>query len=326
MTVTAYPLLLQPVYKDYIWGGKRLAQKYNRKNTPEICAESWEVSDRPEGMSVVVNGFYKGKSLHELVKLMGHDLLGRDVDSDVFPLLVKIIDAKKDLSVQVHPNNSNAGLTGGEAKTEMWYVLAAEPKSVIYAGLKPGVTREFFEKSLAENSLESGALAKIPAAAGRAVYVPGGRVHAIGAGCLLLEVQQNSNTTYRVYDWGRVGVDGKPRELHLKKALQVIDWDNSAPEVVPPSPLDSIGENRHWQVIDSPFFRIRRMELRDAEEISHDGSSFQILFVVSGSVLIGANGVMASTEAGESCLIPAAARDYTVTPIKGYASVIQITL
>jgi mannose-6-phosphate isomerase len=326
MSVTAYPLLLQPVYKDYIWGGNRLSLVYNRENTPHICAESWEVSDRPEGMSVVVNGFYKGKTLHDLVQIMGSDLIGKDISSDVFPLLVKIIDAKKDLSVQVHPNDGNAGLTGGEAKTEMWYVLAADSKSVIYAGLKPGVTRKSFEKSLAENSLESVALAKVPAVAGRAVYVPGGRVHAIGAGCLLLEVQQNSNTTYRVYDWRRKGIDGKPRELHLEKALQVIDWDNSAPEVVPPSPLDSIGENRHWQIMDSPFFRIRRMELSDAEEVSHDGSSFQILFVVSGSVLIGANSVVASTDAGTSCLIPATVKNYTVTPIKGSASLIQITM
>jgi mannose-6-phosphate isomerase len=276
-------------------------------------------------MSVVINGAYKGKTLHELIEIMGESLLGHGVESDAFPLLVKIIDAKKDLSVQVHPNNDNAHLTGGEAKTEMWYVLDAEPKSVIYAGLKPGVTRQSFEKAVAENKLEP-VLASIPAAPGRTVFVPGGRVHAIGAGCLLLEVQQNSNTTYRVYDWGRTGVDGKPRELHLEKALQVIDWENYAPQVIPPALLESRENNQLWQVIDSPFFRINRMELRDSEEVSHDGSSFHILFVAKGSVLIGANGVMASAEAGTSCLIPAAAADYTVMPLKGAASVIQISL
>jgi mannose-6-phosphate isomerase len=322
-----YPILLKPVYKEYIWGGNRIARKYQRSDAPETCAESWEVTDRPEGMSVVINGSLKGRPLHELVTEMGSDLLGSAVKAKNFPLLIKIIDARKDLSVQVHPNNDNAHLTGGEPKTEMWYVLDAEPKSIIYAGMKPGVTRAKFEKALAEGCLDKDVLAAVPATPGRTVFVPGGRVHAIGAGCLLLEVQQNSNTTYRVYDWGRVGSDGKPRELHLEKALQVIDWDNPMPEIVPPRVLDNgDSPNRLLQVIDSPFFSMRRLDLKEIQDVNHDGSSFQILFTIHGSVLVGANGIMASCGPGTSCLLPAAARSYTITPVKGRASVIIISM
>ncbi len=320
-----YPLLLQPVYKDYIWGGNRIARRYDREGTPGVCAESWEIADRPEGMSTVINGELKGKTLHELVGEMGEQLLGNGCQETVFPLLIKLIDAKLDLSVQVHPNDENADVTGGEAKTEMWYALDAEPDATIYAGLKPNTTQDSFEAALEQGDLETVALAKIPARPGRAVFVPGGRVHAIGAGCLLLEIQQNSNTTYRVYDWGRVGNDGKPRELHLEQALQVIDWDNAAPEVVPPRPRATDGVNPWWEIIQCPFFKTARVELHEPEEVTHTGDSFHALFVTKGSVLIGANGVMASAPAGTSCLVPAAATNYTLTPIGGAATVVQIT-
>jgi len=321
-----YPLLLEPVYKDYIWGGNRMAQRYGRENTPDICAESWEITDRPEGMSTVINGPLKGKTLRELVETMGPQLVGSSCSKSVFPLLIKIIDAKQDLSVQVHPNDDNAHTTGGQPKTEMWYVLDGEPNAKIYAGLKPGVTQESFEAAMAGGELETVALAEVPARPGRAIFVPGGRVHAIGAGCLLLEIQQNSDTTYRVYDWGRVGHDGKPRETHLEQAMQVIDWEHAAPEVVPPRPLDTQGPNPWYAIIQCPFFNTVRVELHEPEEVSHDGSSFHALFVTKGTALIGANGVMASASAGTSCLVPAAATDYTLTPVGGPASVVQISL
>ena len=324
--MNAYPLLLQPVYKDYIWGGDRLARRYGRTDTPNICAESWEVTDRPEGMSVVINGSLKGKTLHELVETMGEQLLGSHRGQSVFPLLIKVIDAKLDLSVQVHPNDNNAHTTGGQAKTEMWYILAADPDAKIYAGLKPGVTQEVFEAAMEEGTLETVALAEVPAKPGRAIFVPGGRVHAIGAGCLLLEIQQNSNTTYRVYDWGRTGQDGKPRETHIEQAIQVIDWENAAPEVVPPRPLATDGPNLWYAIIRCPFFSTARVELSEPEEVSHDGNSFHALFVTNGTVLVGANGVMASASAGTSCVVPAAATYYTLTPVGGPACVVQISL
>ncbi len=303
-----------------------MALRYGREDTPDICAESWEVTDRPEGMSTVINGPLKGKTLRDLVETMGAQLLGTQCTQSVFPLLIKIIDAKLDLSVQVHPNDDNAHTTGGQPKTEMWYVLDASPGATIYAGLKPGVTQELFETAMAEGSLESVALAKVPARPGRAIFVPGGRVHAIGAGCLLLEIQQNSDTTYRVYDWGRLGHDGKPRETHLEQALQVIEWENAAPDVVPQRPLATDGPNPWYAIIQCPFFNTARVELNEPEEVSHDGSSFHVLFVTKGTALIGANGVMASAPAGTSCLVPAAASNYTLTPVGGPASVVQISL
>jgi mannose-6-phosphate isomerase len=318
-----YPLLFAPVYKDYLWGGNKLASRYGRSGTPAICAESWEVSDRPEGMSIVTNGAQKGRALHELVQTWGPALTG--ADDDTFPLLIKLIDARRDLSVQVHPNDANAHLTGGDPKTEMWYVLEAEPKAQIYAGLRPGCTRQQFEQALHKGTLETDALAAIPAKPGRAIFVPGGRVHAIGAGCLLLEIQQNSNTTYRVYDWNRTDNQGRSRELHLEQAMNVIDWNNSQPEVCSPRPRVTDGDNSIADIIDCPFFTSERLVLNTAESVAHDGKTFHIIFLVSGNLLIGAEGQVASAEQATSCLIPAAARHYTLTPINGPATVIRIT-
>lgn len=320
-----YPLLFQPVYMDYIWGGNRLAQRYNRTGTPTVCAESWEISDRPEGMSIVMNGTHKGKTLHTLIEELGPQLLGTGAVDKGFPLLIKLIDARRDLSVQVHPNELNCALTGGEPKTEMWYVLEADPSSIIYAGMKPGVTRQGFEKALHENRLESDVLASVPAKPGRSVFVPGGRVHAIGAGCLLLEVQQNSNTTYRVYDWGRMDSQGRARKLHLEQAMLTIDWNNAQPEVNSPRPLPQTGPNAHATLVRCPFFNTWRLALNEPEVIDHDTTSFQAIFVISGKVLIGTGGIVASAEKGTSCLIPSAAASYTLTPVGGPAAVIRIT-
>lgn len=321
--IAPYPLLFEPVYKDYLWGGNRLARQYGRSGTPPVCAESWEISDRPEGMSVVANGPAKGRSLHSLVTQWGPALTGQ-ADA-VFPLLVKLIDARKDLSVQVHPNEQNAHRTGGEPKTEMWYVLEADPQARIYAGLRPGCTREHFETALRGGTLETDALAAVPARPGRAVFVPGGRVHAIGAGCLLLEVQQNSNTTYRVYDWNRTDNKGQPRELHLEQAMQVIDWENSTPQVCSPRLRPSDGPNGYADIIACPFFSSERLTLNTAEPVAHDGGSFQIIFVASGTILVGAGGTVATADRGTSCLIPAVARHYTLTPVGGPAIVIRVT-
>jgi len=323
MNAPHYPLRFQPVYKDYLWGGNRLARNYQRTGTPAICAESWEIADRPEGMSVVTNGPLKGRTLRSLVGEFGPALTG--ADDATFPLLIKLIDARKDLSVQVHPNDRNAHLTGGEPKTEMWYVLEADPTAVIYAGLRPGCTRARFEDALQRGTLATEALAAVPAKPGRAVFVPGGRVHAIGAGCLLLEIQQNSNTTYRVYDWNRTDEHGQPRELHMQQAMQVIDWENAAPEVCSPRPLPGEGPNAHADIIACPFFKSERLVLGAPEPVTHDGGSFHIVFAVSGTVLIGAGGTVATAECGTSCLIPAAATHYTLTPVGGPAAVIRIT-
>ncbi len=319
-----YPYLCKPVYKDYIWGGDRIRSTFQRQDTPARCAESWEVADRPEGMSMVTNGPLKGQSLQQLVQMLQTDLLGPQHEGcDRFPLLIKIIDAREDLSVQVHPNDNNAQCTGGEPKTEMWYILDATADAKIYAGMQPEVTPESFKAAIFDGTLEH-ALAKVAAKPGRTVFVPGGKVHAIGAGCLLLEIQQNSNTTYRVFDWNRVDDHGKSRELHIEQAMQVIDWNRLKPEISSPRPLPADGNNHPYDILKTRFFTATGWNLQEPRPFSIDPAGFRILFVSKGKVLIGANGVVAAASAGTSCLIPAAAKRFTLTPVEGKASVVEI--
>ncbi|MFU8780991.1 MAG: type I phosphomannose isomerase catalytic subunit [Kiritimatiellia bacterium] len=324
MTTNIYPLLFMPVYKDYIWGGTRIREVFQRPNTPPRCAESWEVADRPEGMSVVANGARKGQTLQQLVQELGPDLMGpQHADRTVFPLLIKLIDAREVLSVQVHPNDSNAHRTGGEPKTEMWYLLDATADASIYAGMQPGTTPERYQKALKDGTLET-LLAKVAAKPGRCIFVPGGKVHAIGAGCLLLEIQQNSNTTYRVFDWNRVDAEGNSRELHFAQAQLVIDWDRLGPEISTPRPLPAEGQNHPYDILTSPYFATTGWNLHEPRTFEMDPPGFRILFVSKGKVLIGANGVVAAAPSGTSCLIPAAAPAFTVSPVEGHASIVEI--
>ena len=325
MATMLYPLQFKPVYKDYLWGGDKIVRLYHRRQPPGIYAESWEVSDRSDGMSVVSVGPLAGQSLREIVQSFSSDVLGTKVSSPVFPLLVKLIDSRDRLSVQVHPNDEAAKRYGGEAKTEMWYVLDAEPGAGVFAGLNPGVDAQAFDEAMRTKRFKE-ILTRIPVSAGDAIFIPGGLVHAIDAGCLLLEVQQNSNTTYRIYDWDRVGADGKPRPLHLKEALQVIRWDVSDHPKVQPRDLGECGGNRFWEVLRCPYFRLERISLAERMPFGGDGSSFGILFVVSGRVLV-QSGVSSETLApGSTCLVPAALKDCLLKPLDGPADVLRVTL
>lgn len=319
-----YPYLFEPIYKDYIWGGSRIRDAYHRQGAPTRCAESWEIADRPEGMSLVANGARKGHTLHQLVQELQTDLVGpQHANCQSFPLLIKLIDAREVLSVQVHPNDANAHRTGGEPKTEMWYLLDATSDARIYAGMQPGVTPARFQQALADGNLEH-LLMQIPARPGRAVYVPGGKVHAIGAGCLLLEIQQNSNTTYRVHDWNRVDAEGHARELHIAQAMQVIDWERPSPEVSSPRPLPPEGQNYPYEILSSPYFVTAGWNLQEPRTVHIDPPGFRIVFVSKGKVLIGANGIVTAVPTGATCLIPAAAKRFTITPVDGKASIVEI--
>ena len=265
-----YPLLFEPVYQDYIWGGQRIAATYGREIDLPVCAESWEISERAEGMSVVSNGPLAGTSLESLIDMHGEALLGQ---AGRFPLLIKIIDAAKTLSVQVHPNNDNAAQVNGEPKTEMWYILAADPEACVYLGTEEGVDANTFADAIKQGTVEE-LLHRIPVKAGDAVFVPGGTMHAIGAGCLLMEVQQNSNTTYRVYDWGRVGHDGQPRELHIDQALTVTQWDGPG-ALLDFRTLSDDDAALVQEVVRCPYFSMEdvalqgRLELDTASRFSH---------------------------------------------------------
>lgn len=323
MKENLYPMTFIPVYKNYIWGGRRIPEKYRRREVQGVCAESWEVADRAEGMSVVANGKYRGQTLREAIHTLGAKLVGTGVKSGVFPLLVKIIDARERLSVQVHPDERAAARGDGEAKTEVWHVLDAAPGAFVFAGLKRGVGRVPFLKAMKADAVAE-ALCLVRVRTGDTVFIPGGRVHAIGEGCLLLEVQQNSNTTYRVYDWGRMGHDGKPRELHIERALRAIRWKDSAPVKVRAKRAAWENGCRREQIVDCPYFHMERLSLRRQVSFDNDGASFHILFVVSGGALIFGGGGKVKVNPGVSVLLPAGMSEYCVKPTSGVTEMMRI--
>ena len=223
-----YPLAFHPRFKERVWGGRRLGEFFGKplpSGTP--IGESWEIVDRSGDASVIANGPLAGRDLRWLMEHHAADLLGPN-PPERFPLLAKIIDANQDLSVQVHPPASVAEQLGGEPKTETWYVIHASPGARIYAGLRTGVTRDTFAAAINEGTVED-CLHALPVKPGDALHLPSGRLHALGRGVMVFEIQQNSDTTYRVYDWNRPGLNGQPRELHLQPALASIHFDDHEP-------------------------------------------------------------------------------------------------
>lgn len=302
-----YPLKFEPVYKDYPWGNTRLPSRFNREAPEGVYAESWEISTHPDGESVITNGELAGKKLSEVIAAQGADLLGSVVAGNDFPLLIKLLDPARPLSVQVHPNNKNAAKVQGDAKTEAWYFLNVAPAQV-YCGLKPGTTRSNFEAAITQDTVAD-LLQTISAKKGDAIFVPGGRVHAIDTGCLILEVQQNSNTTYRVYDWGRKGNDGQPRELNVKKALQVIDFDDTSDPRCESKVLSDEVKN----ICTAPCFVLNELCVNGSMQLVADGRSFQVLFCADGAMeLMFGNGEMERIPLGTSVLIPAALGPYAI--------------
>lgn len=314
MNVPKTPFVFRPIYKDSIWGGVRIAAAYGRIGTPKVCAESWEISAHPDGQSVVANGPFTGQTLGELASAFGAAITGiRAPVSTRFPLLFKLIDARDRLSVQVHPNNANAALTQGEPKTEMWVVLDRTPNAQLFAGLAAGVSPNSLRAALAAGTAEEH-LVRLPIEPGQALFIPGGLVHAIGAGCLIYEVQQNSNTTYRLFDWNRTGVDGKPRQLHIEESFKSIDWSLKPPQMREPTPCGASGQNTLFAVVACDYFTLRKLDLTETMRIPVDGTSFHALFVVNGRATVSAGGEVIVLETGMSGLIPAAATSYTLTP------------
>ena len=316
-----YPIRFEPVYRDYIWGGDRIMKKYNRRTQLKRVAESWEISDRKDGMSVVANGPLKGQTLHQVFEAMGEDLVGRNREFSSFPFLVKILDARENLSIQVHPNDETAPLMKGEPKTEMWYVLDTDSKAAVYAGLKSGVYEEKFIEAVRTHKVPD-MLEVIEVHPNDAIYIPGGRVHAVCAGCLLLEVQQNSDTTYRIYDWDRKGTDGTPRALHLDEALATIDWKSGEAKALPKKIYSDL-HHTLWMVVSSPYFIVQRVEIYDAWHIPNHPDTFQIFFCMEGEAKITVDGNEEEMRAGSTYLVPAASSS---GEIRGRCQVIWITL
>jgi mannose-6-phosphate isomerase len=275
-------LRFKPLYQDRVWGGRILETKLNRALPPSRpIGESWEIVDRPEAQSVINGGEFDGLTLRAAIEKDGAAIMGPAwTASRPFPILVKWLDCRERLSLQVHPPAAVAPELKGEPKTENWYIADCAPGSSLIVGLKRGVTREQFERAIHDNTLEN-CVHRFPVKAGDSILVHSGQIHAIDAGNLILEIQQNSDTTYRVYDWGRLGLDGKPRQMHVNESLKSIRWDDFEPAPVR-------GENRAAVIADAREFRIRRVPLAVGETLRFAaGEQARILSVVSGRVRTG---------------------------------------
>jgi mannose-6-phosphate isomerase len=308
-----YPLTFQPIPKERVWGGRKLETLYGKSLAPGVpVGETWEIVDRDGDSSVIANGSLEGKDLHWLMSHHGRDLLGDAFTPGLsaFPLLVKILDAREKLSLQVHPPAKIAAALGGEPKTEMWYVAQAEPEAEIYAGLKRGVTRAEFEEKLAAGSVEE-CFHRLAVKAGDALFLPSGRVHALGAGLVIFEIQQNSDTTYRVFDWNRVGLDGKPRQLHIPQSLQSIDFDDFEPSLAPAGRPGS-GPITRRELVKDPLFGVEAWRSRERQTVPLTSAELQIVGLVEGEANLVSEGGELRLAKGQFCMIPASLRKATL--------------
>ncbi len=298
-----YPLFFRPVYKNYLWGGEQILKQFHRKEPPGIYAESWELSNRIEGMSIVANGPFEGKSLQNIVTSHGADLFGKQKERTPFPLLLKLIDANDNLSIQVHPGDEDVKKLDGEAKTEAWLILNAAKDARVYAGFKKNYSRSEIEKRLATREIVA-MMQTIPVQKGDVIFIPGGRLHAIGKGCLVLEIQQNSNTTYRVYDWDRVDNRGAKRALHLELAKQVIRYkDTENPRQIPLL-VEKAHTHTRWSLLETPHFNIEKWVLHAPIQWPKRGG-FDLLFFCSGGGSIEWASHAHPIKEGTTCLLPA---------------------
>lgn len=306
------PLLqFKPILREYLWGGRRLAELGKPIGEGSHYAESWEVVDHGEDQSRVIGGALAGKSLHELVIQHGAALLGRHHPQRQFPLLFKFLDCQRTLSVQVHPNDEQAARleTPDLGKTEAWVVLAVEPGSKIYAGLKRGVDRAKLEEKLAAGQCEE-CLHQFEPRVGDCVLIEAGTIHALGAGLLVAEIQQASDTTYRLFDWNRVDRDGMPRPLHIQEALATIDYARGPVKPVSPRTLDYPHIER---LVACDKFVLDRWHMNTSQTLETD-KRFHILAAIEGSVTLKSSEVSLELRRGDTVLVPACCEEVLFNP------------
>jgi mannose-6-phosphate isomerase len=300
-----YPLAFRPIFKERVWGGRNLESLYHKELPAGVpIGESWEISDRPDAASVIANGPFAGRDLHWLMRQYAGELFGdARHQQGRFPLLVKILDAREKLSLQVHPPPAKAAKLGGEPKTELWYVADAAPGAELYVGLRRGVTRLDFEKRIQDGTVAE-CFHRVAVRAGDAMFLPSGRVHALGAGLVIFEVQQNSDTTYRVFDWNRKGLDGKPRDLLIPQSLASINFDDFEPALVPGG-FVGLGPLAIRRLVRDPLFTVEVYRSDAGAAVNTAPGTMQIIAALTGRLRVKFLQTDLPLAAGRFCLIPA---------------------
>jgi len=306
------PITFEPLFRERPWGGRRLKTQFGKRLPPKVrIGESWEIVDRPEAQSIVRDGPLYAKTLHDLWTQHQQEIFGDVAKFSRFPLLIKLLDAQEKLSLQVHPPENIARKVGGEPKTEFWYVAVTDSNADLFIGLRKAITRNQFEEAVRAGTIADH-VHKIPVTAGNAMFLPAGRLHAVGAGNLLVEIQQNSDTTYRVFDWNRVDENGKARQLHVDQALQCINFDDIEPKLIEPK-----GE----LLVRHELFEIQKWDLNSPREIAPLGQ-----FAIIGCL----TGLLRCSEVdlapGTFCLVPASSRDRQVNPRSAGTSFLRVTI
>ena len=316
-----YPLTFTPILKDRIWGGTKLKTYLNKSIVSETTGESWEISTVPGDISVVASGVFEGKNINEIIDLHPTEILGKSVIARFgkqFPLLFKFIDAKEDLSIQLHPNDELAKQRHNSfGKTEMWYVMQADETARLVVGFKNDSNPKEYLEKLADKKLIS-LLEEYPVKKGDVFFLETGTIHAIGAGVVLAEIQQTSDVTYRIYDWDRVDVNGKGRELHTELALEAINYYKTH------SKIDYFEEPNHSSVVvDCPYFKTNIIALQDRFIWKKSKDAFTVFMCTNGQFELILNGEIMRYQVGDTILIPAIIDHLT---LKGKATVLEISI
>ncbi|GEP50435.1 mannose-6-phosphate isomerase [Flavobacterium noncentrifugens] len=319
MSTTLYPFQFEPILKDRIWGGEKLKTFLNKPITSKITGESWELSDVEGDVSVIANGYLKGKSLADIINEFPDELLGTKIHNDFgkkFPLLFKYLDAREDLSIQVHPNDELAKKRHNSfGKTEMWYVMQADENARIIVGFKEKSSPEEYLKSIKEKNILS-ILNSVATKQGDVFFLPTGTVHAIGAGLVIAEIQQTSDITYRIYDFDRKDANGNTRELHTDLAVEAINYNTTDTQK-----QYSKTQNQPNVMVDCPYFTTSFIPLDGKSEVVKDGNCFTVYMCVDGNFSIESDGETFDYKKGDTVLMPAALKAFALS---GKASVLEI--
>ena len=308
-----YPMKLAPAYKDYLWGGHELERLFGKAGDGDCTAESGELSCHPDGKSTVRNGAFKGKTLEEVLDQFPEYVSHKFQPEDKFPILIKFIDAKENLSIQVHPSDETAKSELGEqGKAEMWYVLAAKPHAFLYYGLNREVSKEELEQKMQDGSIPQ-ILNKVEVNEGDCFFIHPGTIHAIGAGVVIAEIQQSSNTTFRVYDYLRKDKNGNYRELHVERGVEVIDRTPIVPSQVFDNNEVSLKHGRIRRLFECDYFCVNKIDCENGKiKLWCDKSSFQSLLIVKGNGYLEYKGRRYDFKAGDSIFVPAGFGEYYI--------------